>query len=241
MHGKIENETDNDKRVPYEETLSPYQKFCLDQDLAQVKWEQGYEEYVHEQAERGIADADNVVEFPRRQKEKGPFANVAAYDFPAESTLERRDFLYGHHLLRETVSLTAALGGTGKSSKAIVEALAMTTGQPLLGIPPAGCLRVLLINLEDNRKEMDRRIRAVMKFFGLRKADVGDRLFVIAKGELRLQLALYRRGELTYGRTAQLVAFLKANKIDVLSVDPLRKTHRVRENDNGDMGLLIEV
>src|SRR6516164_7948669 len=37
----------------------------------------------------------------------------------------------------------------GKSSKGILEALAMTSGKPLLGVQPAGCLRVLLINLED--------------------------------------------------------------------------------------------
>jgi hypothetical protein len=165
----------------YEETLTPYEKFCLDQDLTQTGpgWQRD-----------NVFDEDEDGDSGSTLKRKPPAEKaIAAYNFPAESTLERRDFLYGHHLLRETVSLTAALGGTGKSSKAIAEALAMATGRPLLGIQPAGCLRVLLINLEDNRKEMDRRIRAVMKFYGLRKADVGGRLFVIAKGELRLRLA----------------------------------------------------
>src|SRR5262249_10225299 len=49
------------------------------------------------------------------------------------------------------------------------------------------------------------------------------------------------KGELHLGDTSKLIAFIKANEIDVLSVDPLRKTHRVRESDNGDMGVVIEV
>jgi RecA-family ATPase len=117
----------------------------------------------------------------------------------------------------------------------------MTSGKPLLGVQPAGCLRVLLINLEDTRKQMDLRIAAAMKHFELRKSDIGGRLFVMAKRELKLKLVTLEKGELQVGSTSKLIDFMKTHKIDVLSVDPLRKTHLARENDNGDMGLLIEV
>jgi hypothetical protein len=180
---------------------------------------------------------------PKKKKKPNPFTNLTPYNFPNESTLERLDFLYGHHLLRATVSLSAGLGGTGKSSKAIVEALAMASGKPLLGIQPAGCLRVLLVNLEGTHKHMDLRIAAAMKLHRVRKKEVGGRLFVIAKRELKLAVAKFIKGDICTDdpAIAKLVDFLKANKIDVLSIDPLRKTHRVRESDNGDMGVVVEV
>jgi hypothetical protein len=38
-----------------------------------------------------------------------------------------------------------------------------------------------------------------------------------------------------------LIEFAREKKFDVVSIDPLRKTHRVPENDNGAMGEVIEL
>jgi hypothetical protein len=54
--------------------------------------------------------------------------------FPDEASIERWDFLYGGHLLRRTVSGTAAMGSTGKSSMGIAEALALASGRSLLKV-----------------------------------------------------------------------------------------------------------
>jgi AAA domain len=154
------------------------------------------------------------------------------------------DFLYGKHLLRRTVSITAAMGGTGKSTKAIVEALAMATGQPLLKFDvPAGPLRVLLINLEDNREAVDKRIAATMKHYKLTPEDIGGRLFTIAKGEMKFKIASQLRGGSVVPDEQAIkgmTRFLIENKIDVLSVDPLISTHKVTENDNSAMRAVIE-
>jgi hypothetical protein len=179
----------------------------------------------------------------KKKEEKTPFIiTVGPYDFPAEETIEQRDFIYGRHLLRATVSITAAVGGAGKSSKSIIEALAMATGKNLFGVHPMVARRVLLINLEDNRKEMDRRIAAAMKHYKLTRRDVGDRLFVIAKGELKLKLAKMSKGNIQCDEEAiqGVIAYLKKKEIDVVSIDPLRKTHGLKENDNVEMGVVIE-
>jgi hypothetical protein len=105
-------------------------------------------------------------------------------------------------------------------------------------------MRVLLINLEDDRDSMAKRIAAAMKLYGLTPADVGDRLTVVARGELRLKLAgQVRGGRIEVDRAAvdDLVSFARDREIDVISVDPLRKTHQLNESDNVAMGELIEV
>jgi hypothetical protein len=166
------------------------------------------------------------------------------YEFPDEATIPAWDFIYGRHLLRGTVSVTAASGETGKTTKSVAEALAMTTGKPLLGVAVARQMRVLLINLEDDRDSMAKRIAAAMKHYGLTPADVGDRLTVVARGELRLKLAgQVRGGRIEVDRAAvdDVVAFSRDRGIDVISVDPLRKTHQLNESDNVAMGELIEV
>src|SRR5262249_28527294 len=151
---------------------------------------------------------------------------------------------YGRHLLRGTVTGTAASGGTGKSTLAIVEALALASGKPLLGETVPFPMRVLLINLEDDRNAMDKRIAAAMRLHNLSKADIGDRLFVIAKGERKIKLA--RRGqnggvELNDKAFAWLTSYTAEHRIDVVSIDPLIKTHGLNENDNEQMSALVEI
>jgi hypothetical protein len=169
--------------------------------------------------------------------------NAKPHDFPPEHTIAPWDFLHGWHLLRGTVSVIAAFGETGKSTKSIADALAQATGKALVGIKPPLPLRVLLINLEDNRNTMNKRIAAAMKHYELTPEDVGDRLMVIAKGELKIKIATQMRQSVIKPDESAikgLTDFLIQNEIDVLSIDPLRKTHRVPENDIVGMGEVIE-
>ena len=169
------------------------------------------------------------------------------HDFKDEASLPRWDFLYETHLMRGTVSATAATGGTGKSSMSIAEALAMVVGRPLLrpatvreNLKP---LRVLLINLEDNREAVDKRIAAAMKHFGLTPDDVGGRLFTIAKGELNFKIAAQARSGTVVRNDAairEMITLLLENQIDVLSIDPFIATHSVNENDNTAIRNVVE-
>ncbi|MHC2318381.1 hypothetical protein ACVIHC_005427 [Bradyrhizobium diazoefficiens] len=189
-------------------------------------------------------NADKLIEICRELPADGAIVAVP-HDFPSEATLPLWKFLYGSHLLRKTVSGTAAMGATGKSSLSIVEALAMTTGRPLLKFTvPAEPLRVLLINLEDNREAVDKRIAAAMKHHKLTKEDVGGRLFTIAKGELKFKLATQSRsGSVLRNEPSikAMIGFLIENKIDVFSIDPFISTHAVNENDNSAIRSVIEI
>src|SRR5690349_16778256 len=80
-----------------------------------------------------------------------PFSSLDA------STIPPRRFVYGRHLIRQFVSTTFAPGGVGKSSLGFAEALAMASGRPLLGVEPAGRLRVWIWNGEDPFEELQRR------------------------------------------------------------------------------------
>ena len=104
-------------------------------------------------------------------------------------------------------------------------------------------MRVVLINLEDTRNTMDKRIAAVMRHYGLTPADIGNRLIVIAKGEVKIKVAQQLRS----GKVERNVSVIRAltnlvleHAADVLSVDPLRKTHRVNEIDPIAMGEMLE-
>jgi hypothetical protein len=166
------------------------------------------------------------------------------HNFPDDDTLPLWDWIYGKHLLRKTVAGTVAMSGTGKSAMAIVEALAMTTGKALLGEGVSRPLRVLLVNLEDNRDAMNKRVAAAMRRYQLKPADVDGRLFIKAKGELKLKIAkrTARNGsvERNEAMIQGLVKFIVENKIDVVSIDPLIKTHGINENDSEAMAAVVE-
>jgi hypothetical protein len=135
------------------------------------------------------------------------------------------------------------MGGTGKSTLSIVEALAMVSGRPLLGQDVPQPLRVVLINLEDTRNTMDKRIAAVMRHYGLTRADIGDRLIVIAKGEIKIKVARQLRSgdvERNEQTIRALTRLVHRHRADVLSIDSLIRTHKVNENDNSAMQEVVE-
>src|SRR5262249_19573055 len=183
---------------------------------------------------------------PQPGPQPGPTAvNILGtpYQFRAEADIVPWQWLYGRHLLRGEVSGTAAMGGTGKSTKSIVEALAMASGRTLLGSNVPAPVRVVLVNLEDTRNTMDKRIAAVMRYHGLTAADIGDRLIVLAKGEVKIKVARQLRSgdvERNEPTIRALIRLMIEHHADVLSIDSLIRTHKVNENDNSAMQEVVE-
>jgi hypothetical protein len=196
------------------------------------------------------ARKDNVTSNERHAAELAlkpatPFTITAApYTFPPEASIPQYDWLLGRHLLRGEVSGTAAMGGTGKSSLAIVESLAMASNRQLThDTVPQEPLRVVLINLEDKRNTMDKRIAAAMRHHGLTKEDIGDRLIVLAKGQIKFKIARQlRTGDVMRDQEVidALTRLMTENKADVLSIDSFIRTHSVAENDNSAIEEVVE-
>ena len=151
------------------------------------------------------------------------------------SQIPRRDWLYGWHLMRGILSLTVAPGGVGKSSLMVVQALELASGKELLGHRVSGQRRVWLINLEDDRNELRRRVSAAIKHHGLNPVDIGDRLYVDSGLEQELLLASERRDDLFLNEEVfqRLEEEIRREKIDVVIIDPFVSAHQVNEADNG--------
>jgi hypothetical protein len=82
-----------------------------------------------------------------------------------------------------------------------------------------------------------------MRQYGLTAADIGDRLIVKAKGEIKIKVAKQlRSGDVE--RNEQIIGALTKimieSKADVLSIDSFIRTHKVHENDNTAIEEVIE-
>ena len=174
----------------------------------------------------------------------GTQSNLIAHPYvwtdPAK--VPSRQWLWRHHLIREFVSATVAPGGVGKTALKVAEALSMVSGRDLLDVghrhPP---LRVWLLNLEDPREEMVRRIQAAAMHHGLADDDLGG-LFLDIGREQDFVIAEATKAGATIIRpvveaiTDQIVR----NRIDVLIIDPFVSSHRLGENDNAGMDLVAK-
>ena len=149
------------------------------------------------------------------------------------ATIEPRDWLYGHHLIRKFLSATVAPGGMGKTQLIIAERLALATGRPLLGEATKRC-KVWYWNGEDPRDELDRRFLATCLHYGISQADLEGRLFVDSGRDTPIVIAREERAGLVIAEpvVAAVIAAIKENGIDVFTVDPFVSSHEVSENDN---------
>jgi hypothetical protein len=150
------------------------------------------------------------------------------------SLIPPRRWIYGSHYIREFLTLTVAPGGVGKSSLGIVEALAIATSKPLLGIAPNERTNVWYFNGEDPQSELERRVAAAGKHYGIDPAETNGRLFVDSGRSSAIRLAEMGPNG---ARIAQIVVnnvihTIKTNNIGLLILDPFVATQSVSENDN---------
>lgn len=158
--------------------------------------------------------------------------------------LPQRQFLHGHHYVRGSVSATIAGGGRAKTTLACFEAVAMAVGKNLETRDrlPAGPLRVLVLNGEEDQTELDRRVAAICQRYGVTEADLGERLFVISVRDEPMRLASLLSGsaKIEIEVRSRMLDVTTRHRIDVLIVDPLVSFHGLEENNNGHMDLLLK-
>lgn len=150
------------------------------------------------------------------------------------ASIPPRRWVYGKHYVRKFASLTLAPGGVGKSSLAIVEALAIVTGRSLLGVEPDERANVWLWNGEDPEEELQARVAAAMLHFSIPPEEVEGRLFIDSGRQTELVIATQTRDgtKIAQPVVGDLVETIRENQIGVFIVDPFVSSHRVTENDN---------
>jgi hypothetical protein len=149
--------------------------------------------------------------------------------------IPKREWLYvGKHYMRGDISATVAPGGLAKTTRGVQEAVDMAANHGL---------RVLLLNGEEDQDELDRRIAATCAYYGKTREDLGDRLFAVSCRAKPPRFAITgERGiaQLNQGVLDELEAFVREKKIDVFMLDPFISFHRMSENLNEHMDLLLK-
>jgi RecA-family ATPase len=153
-----------------------------------------------------------------------------------------RQFLYGRHYQRGTVSATVAPGGVGKTSIGMVEAVAMATARNLLGEQPKERCRVWLHNGEDPIAELERRVVAVCQRYNIPQEELDGWLCITSGTQLGLKVANgYSELKIDAPLIDKVTNTIAKLGFDVFIVDPLVTLHNVPENDNGKMDTVVRI
>jgi RecA-family ATPase len=179
-------------------------------------------------------------------KQDGPKAPFILRPFkPIDGgALPPREFLFGKHYQRRTVSGTVAPGGTGKSSLVMVECIAMATGRNLLEEEVKERVRVWYHNGEDNMTELERRVFAICQHYHIPQEELEGWFFMTSGNEVPLRVAesySQIRMNINHQLIKCITDAITDNKIDVCVLDPLVTLHGVRESDPGLMDQVIRI
>jgi hypothetical protein len=151
-----------------------------------------------------------------------------------------RSWLLGNQFCRRFLAGIVAPGGTGKSALRVAQSLSLATGRALTGQHVFKRCRVLIVSLEDDTEEMQRRILAARLHHEISLHDVKGRLFYATpKG---IKLAEMRNGSRQIGLLEKsLRVAIERRRPDLVVLDPYVKLHALEENDNGAMDFVCDL
>lgn len=165
----------------------------------------------------------------------------------------RLPWLAANRIMRRNLTSIFAPGATGKSLLMLEWAVAMALG-PEAGALSAFCglevrerCRVLVINAEDETAVMKLRLGAVCDEFNIPRELVWRQVKLQSgkdPGSFRFRAAIKdaRTGEIkSTPEVSELIEYCKAERIDVIIIDPLVRTHTANENDNGEMQQVADI
>ena len=157
-------------------------------------------------------------------------------------SIPKRDWIIPRLLLGGNISLILGPGGVAKSMLQLIAAVSVATGRDLLRLGPIRRCNVLLVNNEDDRNELQRRVSAVVSQFAIDPAELDGSLYTIS-GYLRpVRFAYHIDNRVSRGSDLDKIeALIREKKIEALFVDPFISTHTAPENDNNAMDQVVSI
>jgi hypothetical protein len=153
-----------------------------------------------------------------------------------------RGWLLGNTFCRRFMSSLIADGGVGKTALRYAQLLSLATGRSLTGEYVFQRARVLIVSLEDDDRELRRRVLAAMLHHRIERAQLKGWLFLAAPGAAVGKLMTVEKNRLVRGPLADtLEAAIVGHNIDLVSLDPFVKTHSVEENDNSAIDDVVQI
>jgi AAA domain len=175
---------------------------------------------------------------PQQPSASGNLDVFDAGDDPGK--IPPREWLLGNQFCRSFISSIVAAGGTGKSALRLLQFISLATGRPLSDQYVFRRCRVLLISLEDDGNELQRRIKAVLDYYKIDRAELKGRLFCSAPKLAKLA-EMQNRTRAIGPLEQQIRDAIAQYKPDIISLDPFIKTHSLEENKNVDMDFVCDL
>jgi hypothetical protein len=184
---------------------------------------------------RYVRSAREKIEHP--PKPPSVLGEWTAADDPGP--IPPRQWLLGNQFCGGFISSLFAAGGVGKSALRLLQFLSMALGRPLCGQHVFRRCRVLLISLEDDRNELQRRIAAVLCHFGIDRRELTE---LFCATPIGAKLAEMRNRQRSAGDLEkQIRDAIDRRKPDLVALDPFIKLHDLAENDSGDMNFVCSL
>ena len=151
-----------------------------------------------------------------------------------------RQWLLGNQFCRRFLSGLLAPGGTGKTAVRTLQAIALAVGKPLTGQHVFRRSRVLLVSLEDDKEEVDRRVAAALIHHDVNRDELKGWLFCASpKG---FKLAEASKGSRHIGILEKMLRnAIERLRLGLIILDPFVKLHAMEENDNGAMDFVCDL
>jgi hypothetical protein len=151
-------------------------------------------------------------------------ATLGAWDVGDEpGPIPPRQWLLGNQFCCGFISSIVAAGGGGKSALRLLQFISLALGRELCGQHIFRRCRVLLVSLEDDRDEMQRRIKAVLDHYGIDRSELKGWLFC-ATPKLAKLAQMNGKARVVGPLQAQLREAIVHYRPDIVSLDPFIKT-----------------
>jgi 5S rRNA maturation endonuclease (ribonuclease M5) len=153
-----------------------------------------------------------------------------------------REWLLGNVFARTFMSSLLADGGVGKTAVRIAQLISLALGRSLTDEHVFQRCRVLIVSLEDDKHELERRVEALLLHHGIDRSELTGWLFLSAPGGACGKIMTAdKRGNMTSGPLREAIEkTIVARKIDIVSVDPFVKSHQAEENDNNAIDEVVQ-
>ena len=203
-----------------------------------------------EKKEQGQGQGQGQSQPQVQQKSPQPLAGASSilpelgeWDLADAEMPPPRGWLLSHVFCKTFVSALVAPGGAGKTAVRGAQYLSLASGRSLTSERVWKRSRVLVISLEDDKAEANRRFRAAMIHHGVAEAEVRGWLFVSAPGvRVGKLMSLDRRGRPMRDILTDVIEdAIKRLKPDLVAIDPFVKSHALNENDNTMVDMVVQI